>query len=443
MKKVVVLLTVIALIGFSGSAFAAGFALIEQSVKGLGTAFSGGAAVAEDASTVYFNPAGMTRLKGTQVTAAVHTIMPSTKFKEESATNAFGIDLTGGDGGEGGVVGFAPNFYFSETFDTGWSFGLGINAPFGLATEYDKNWVGRYHAVESDMMTININPAAAYKINNNLSVGVGINAQYIDATLSSMIDGGLVTAPDIPTAIANSQTMDVFSEMTADDWSFGYNLGVLYEFTDNTRVGASYRSEVSHELSGDVKFTATNAASTAIMSLFPAQGISGDIDLPASAQASVFHQVNNQWAVMADVMWTDWSSFDKLVIKFDQGILGGAVTESVTTENWEDNMRYSLGATFEPNETCILRAGLAYDETPIPDANRTPRIPGTDRTWLALGAGYQMNDWNFDLAYAHLFVSNSKIQQSTADPENASRGNLVGEFENSVDIISIEATYRF
>ncbi len=442
MKRRISVLAVLALVGFAGTSFGAGFALIEQSVKGLGTAFSGGAAVAEDPSTVYFNPAGMTRLEGTQVTAAVHTIMPSTKFQKQSATNALGADLTGGNGGEGGVVGFAPNFYFTETFDTGWSFGLGINAPFGLATEYDRNWVGRYHAVESDMMTININPAAAYKINKNLSVGVGLNAQYIDATLSSMIDGGLL----VP-LVGVSQAADVYSEMTADDWSFGYNLGMLYQFNDNTRVGASYRSEVAHELEGDVKFTATNATASAIMAAFPNQGVSGDIDLPASAQVSVFHQVNDQWAMMADVMWTQWSSFEKLTIKFDQGILGGAATETTTTENWDDNMRYSLGATYEPNDSCILRAGLAYDETPIPDSNRTPRIPGTDRFWLALGTGYQMNSWNFDIAYAHLFVSNSKIQQTIAVPaptdENFSRGNLVGEFENSVDIISIEASYKF
>ncbi len=447
MKRVVVLLVAITgvVVLSAGAASAAGFALIEQSVKGLGTAFSGGAAVAEDASTVFFNPAGMTRLSGTQVTGAVHVIMPSTKFQKQSATNVAGVDLTGGDGGEGGVVGVAPNFYFTETFDTGWAFGLGINAPFGLATEYDKDWVGRYHAVESEMMTINVNPSAAYKINDNLSVGVGVNAQYIDATLSSMVDAGLLTG-----GAAGSQGADVFSEMTADDWSFGYNLGALYEFNDNTRVGVSYRSEVSHELSGDVEFTSTNAGSAGLigLGLFPDQGVAGDIDLPASAQASVYHQFNDQFAMMADVMWTQWSSFDKLTIEFDQGILGGAAMESATTENWDDNMRYSVGATFKPNDALIMRAGVAYDESPIPDANRTPRIPGTDRTWLALGAGYQMDAWNFDLAYAHLFVSNSKIQQTTPFPpvqtdENFSRGNLVGEFENSVDIISVEASYRF
>jgi len=279
-------------------------------------------------------------------------------------------------------------------------------------------------------------------MNDQLSLGFGVSAQYIDATLTSMTDGGLLTG-----GAGASQAADVFTEMTADDWSFGFNLGALYQFNEKTRMGFSYRSEVKHELDGDVKFSPTNAAASAIMAAFPNQGVSGKIDLPASAQLSLFHEYNEQWAVMADIMWTGWSSFEKLVIKFDQGILGGASTESVTTENWDDSMRYSVGATYKPNETCVLRAGLAFDETPIPDEHRTPRIPGTDRTWLALGAGYTTGPWGFDFAFVHLFVDDSKIQQTIDVPaptdENFSRGNLVGEFENGVEILSAEVTYKF
>jgi len=435
-------LTLVCFLLFSGSAFAAGFALIEQSVKGLGNAFAGGAAIADDPSTVFFNPAGMTRLEGTQVTGAVHVIMPSTKFQKSSATNVAGADFTGGNGGQGGVVGYAPNFYMTHSYNSGLSVGLGLNAPFGLATEYDRDWVGRYHAVESDVKTLNINPSIAYKVDDHLSVGAGVSAQYIDATLSSMVDAGLLVL-----GAASSQTADVFSEMKGDDWGMGYNLGLLYEFNQRTRVGASYRSKVVQRLKGDMTFTPTNATATALMAAFPNQGIHATINLPASAQASVYHQLNDQFALMADITWTRWSSFDKLVVNFDQGILGGAAMQSVTTESWKNNMRYSIGATFNPTSSCVLRTGVAYDQTPIPDAHRTPRIPGTDRTWVAIGAGHHIGNWSIDLAYAHLFVSNSKINQVIAVPaptdENFSRGNLIGEFENSVDIASVEISYNF
>jgi len=435
--RIGVLVVAVFILGMASNGFAAGFAIIEQSVKGLGTAFAGGAAVAEDPSTVYFNPAGMTRLEGHQVTGAVHFIMPSTKFKKKSATNVAGADYTGGNGGEGGENAVVPNLYYTETFDNGWSFGLGINAPFGLATKYDSDWVGRYHAVESDMMTININPSAAYKVNDELSLGLGISAQYIDATLSSMLDGGLLATGN-PAA---SQANDILAVMDADDWGYGYNFGLLYEFDKNTRAGLSYRSEVQQSLEGDVAFTPAGSIAN--------QGVSGDIDLPASAQMSIYHQYNEKWSVMADIMWTDWSSFDKLVIKLDQGVptASGTLTELVTTEDWDDSMRYSVGATYRPNDTCILRMGVAYDETPIPDAHRTPRIPGTDRVWLALGAGHKRGNWNFDVGYVHLFVDDSSIDQQIAvaapTDENFGRGNLSGEFENSVDIFSVEASYKF
>ncbi len=436
----------------TGTAFGAGFALIEQGVKGLGNAYAGAAAVAEDPSTVYFNPAGMTRLQGQQAQAAVHVILPSAKFDKESATNALGTPLSGRDGGDGGVTGVAPNFYYTLNTDEGWAFGLGINAPFGLSTDYDRTWVGRYHAVESEVITININPSIAYKVNKNLSVGAGVSVQYIDATLSSMVDFGLQAFsssgnPALLPVVSNSNA-DIFSEVTADSWGYGYNLGLLYELTENTRFGLAYRSQVKQDLKGDVEFEIQNPTYLAGFGLlgtaqntFVKQDASGGIDLPASAALSAYHRINPQWALLADVMWTEWSSFDKLDIQFE-GTL--ASRPSVTTENWEDNWRYSVGATFNPTEALTLRSGIAYDETAISSAtDRTPRVPDAARFWVALGAGYQVNSFSFDVAYAHLFVDDAKVHKTTAEPENVGRGNLVGSYENSVDIASVEVTYRF
>lgn len=427
----------------SGSAFASGFAIVEQSVTGLGNSFAGGAAAAEDASTIFFNPAGMTLLEGQQIIAGVHYIMPSTKFSSSQATNALGGSLGSNDGGQGGVSKFVPNFYYSNRISDRLAVGLGIMAPFGLATKYDKDWVGRYHAVESDVSTMNINPALAIKVTDKLSIGVGVSAQYIDATLSSMVDGGLVYYKQTtdPSYVSNTN-FDILAENTGDDWGYGFNLGILYELSDSTRIGAAYRSEVKHKLKGQLKAKDFPTALAAFSSAFATQDITADLTLPATASFSVYHQLTDKLAIMGDITWTGWSSFDKLTIEFDDTFAGA--TESTTTENWNDTWRYSLGATYQVNEMWVLRSGVAFDETPISDKYRTPRIPGEDRIWLSLGTGIHLTDrLSMDAAYAHLFVADSKLEKSATDPEDTARGTLVGEYENSVDIVSIQLTYNF
>jgi long-chain fatty acid transport protein len=440
----------------SGNAFGAGFALIEQSVKGLGSAFSGGAAVAEDASTVYFNPAGMTRLKGQQFVAGAHVIVPSTEFTATTATNVLGGSLGTNNGGDAGSAGVAPNLYFTTEVNDRFFLGLGINAPFGLATKYDADWVGRYHALESDVMTVNINPSVAYKVNDKLSIGAGASAQYIDATLSSMVDGGLVGATLGAALLPSDPANDILVENTADDWSYGFNLGILYEFTENTRVGASYRSGITHKLSGDTKASVpTGIAGTALpglggvplAALFQNQGVTGEIELPATASFSVFHRYNEAFAVMADATWTGWSSFEKLTLDFDGTGIAGK-TSTTTTENWDDTWRLSAGAAYNLSPELVLRFGLAYDQTVISsDEFRTPRIPDEDRIWVAIGAGYQISgSWSVDGAYTHLFVQDAVLNKvDTGNPadENTGRGTLVGTYENSVDIASLQVSYSF
>ncbi len=461
-KSLLLLMSILLL--WCGQTFASGFAIIEQSVSGLGNAFAGGAASAEDASTVYYNPAGMMLLDGSQATAGVHYIMPSVKFKSEQDANVLGGDLGSDNGGQAGITKIVPNLYYSNRISDKLAFGLGINAPFGLSTEYDKTWVGRYHAVDSEVVTININPSVAFKLTDKLSFGVGLNAQYMEATLSSMVDGGLVNASlasryasgDItpvtsmadfamaadPTNISNTQN-DILAENEADDWSYGFNLGLMYEFSKDTRLGAMYRSEIKHKLKGEVKTTVPTSMEHLAV-LFAEQDINGTVTLPAMAGVSVFHQLTEKLAIMADITWTQWSSFDELTINFEgTGIADSSST--TTTENWDDTWRYSVGATYQATEDLLLRIGTAYDETPISDEYRTPRIPGEDRIWLSFGAGYKILDnLVIDAAYTHLFVKDSKMEKyATPDTEDESRGTVIGEFENAVDIASIQLTYNF
>lgn len=453
-QRYVALMAGLALLVPAGFASASGFALIEQSASGLGTAYAGGAAAAEDASTVFFNPAGMVLLNGQQVSGMLHYIIPSATFSKDTAQNVVGAPLSGGEGGDAGVGKLIPNLFYTAKLNNDLAVGLGISTPFGLVTDYDKTWVGRYHAVTSDVMTININPSIAYKINDQFSIGAGLNAQYMQAELSSMVDFGLAAylqtgnAALLP-AVSNPNA-DILGNLKGDSWGFGYNLGLLYTPTKDTRIGLAYRSKVKQSLEGDATFTQQNASylttlglSATASAMFANQDITADISLPASASLSAYHRINPAWAVMADISWTQWSSFDKLIVNFEGSL---ATQPSVTTENWRDTWRFSAGATYNPTQQLTLRTGIAYDQAPVPDAeHRTPRIPDNNRFWIALGGGYKLSERiSFDLGYAHLFVRDADINKTaTPGTEDAARGTLVGTYSDHVDIISTQFNYKF
>jgi len=439
------LISLALLLAVSSASFASGFALIEQSVSGLGNAFAGGAASAEDATTVFYNPAGMSRIQDTEALAAFHVIVPSAKFTNQNSTHATTLPLTGNDGGDGADAAIVPNLYIVKPISDKATFGLGINSPFGLVTEYNETWVGRYHALKSDLMSININPSMSWKITDKLSIGAGLSAMYIDANLSQMVDFGLIAYSFSSGALGVPQAQDGKADLNADDWAYGYNIGALYEFDQNTRVGFAYRSKVHAKLEGSADFTIPTSVSTlpagvgaGISAAFADTGVTGKITLPATASLSIYSKVTDNLALMADVTWTEWSSFQELVFDFANPL----ATDSVTPEKWDDTWRYSAGVSYDYNDSLVLRGGLAFDETPMKDNYRTPRIPGNDRFWISGGAGYKYSDnLTVDFAYAHLFVKDATINLVSA--ENTAKGYLTGSFENSVDIASIQLSYKF
>ncbi|HED18452.1 MAG TPA: hypothetical protein ENI74_02995 [Gammaproteobacteria bacterium] len=422
---------------------ASGFALIEQSASQQGNAFAGGSAVANDASTIYFNPAGMTRLKRQAVVGA-HLIITSAKF-DGSGTDPAGFPTSGGNGGDAGGNGVVPNLYFSTPLGDGLFAGIGINVPFGLSTKYDGNWKGRYQAIESEVKTININPSLAYKVNNHFSVGVGISLQYIDAKLTQNIDQGSLCVPTLAQLQALGapgadpanctglvpQGSDGFAKVEGDNWAGGFNLGLLYEPTNSTRIGLAYRSKVNQQLTGKARFKNT-IPQLSPFGLFVKTGISADINLPQTASLSIYHDVNTRWSVMADATWTGWDNFDELRIKFDSN-----QPDTVVDENWNDVWRYSLGVDFRVNSAWTLRAGTAFDKSPISDSNRTARIPGEDRIWASAGVGYQMTQSiGIDVGYSHLFIDDPKLRENSP-----TTGTLTGDYKADVNIISAQLVW--
>ncbi len=453
---------------------AAGFAIVENSASGVGNSFAGAAAVGEDASTVWFNPAAMSRLGDRPaISSSAHLIMPSAKFTDRGSS--VNPNLTGGNSSLASALltgqpsdtadtnAFVPNIYYVRSINDRMHFGVGVNAPFGLEVTYEDNWIGRYLATRSEMETININPSISWKANDRLSLGAGLNAQYINVKLGSAIDSGALcrssatalndnallvdclTNPQLGLANAASDSKALIS---GDDVSYGYNLGLLLDATPRTRIGASYRSKISHKLKGTVDFTVNSALSGATLSngmpLNLALGastlkdreVTANADLPDSASFSIAHQLNNRFELLADATWTGWSSFKELRVVDTAGS-----DIALTNEDWEDVWRYSIGGKYHYSDQLTLRAGAALDKSPIPNANlRTPRIPGNDRHWLSFGADYKIRDnIKVNVGYAHLFVDDTAINHTSAD----NGYTIKGLYESDVDILSAQLNWKY
>ncbi len=415
--------------GLSANSMASGFSIIEASASGMGQAFAGAAAVAEDPSTVYFNPAGMMYLEGTQVTVGMHIINSTAEFNDKGSTDLSNLPpplastARGGDGGDAGDTFYVPNFYYVRDFGEKYKIGLGINAPFGLGTEYDSGWMGRYTSTDSELKSININPAIAFRANEKLSIGLGMNIQYLEATLKS----------DIYQAVLGMS--DGKAKIDGDSWEFGFNIGLIYELTSATRLGVHYRSEINHTLEGNAKFSNMHA----LLGGDRKQDVSADIKTPATFSVSLTHQLNDKLTLLADITHTSWSNFKELKIVDDNS----GATVSQVDEKWDDTFRYALGMKYAYNSQWTLRTGIAHDETPIADKHRTSRIPGDDRFWLSFGASYSpSSSLTIDAGYSHLWVDDTDIDE-TYNLLNIASGRVKGDYDSDVDIFSVQATWKF
>ncbi|MCK5276484.1 MAG: porin [Alphaproteobacteria bacterium] len=390
-------------------AHAAGYALKEQSAAAQGNSFAGATAGAEDITYMFFNPAGLTRQEGHQVGVVISYISP--QADTDNATGGLGGEISA-SAGDPAVV---PAAYAMWSVTPELKLALAINVPFGLATEYTDTWAGRFHAIESELKTLNINPVVAYRFNEMISVGAGFQAQHIEATLSNAIDADF----DLGNGL-----QEVVGEMEGDDWGYGFNLGMMVEFSEATRLGLGYRSKIDSTLAGDITVNGSFADT-----------VTADLTTPASATIGLYHDINEQWAIMGEIGWTGWSSFDEIRVQFDNLPLA----DSVTPEDWDDVWFFAAGVTWRPTAEWTIRGGLAFDQSPIPNATRTPRIPGADRTWLSVGARYELSPtFAIDAGYTHIFVDDSTVDLAGGTPLA-----FTANYENSVDILALQGTFRF
>jgi long-chain fatty acid transport protein len=408
---------------------AAGFALSEQNASGLGNAYAGAAAAAEDASTVFFNPAGMTYLEGSQIVGALHLIRTTGDFDNRGSIPGTGRPL-GGEGGDIGSLAAIPNIYYKQDINEQFKFGIGVGTPFGLKTEYDKNWIGRFQGLKSELKTININPSLAWKLNDQWSFGFGVSAMWAEAELTSAVN------------LVGSESSVVNK---GKDWGFGYNLGAIYQITPDTRLGLAFRSKVDQHLKGDARspFTGLNAIPGRTLNT----DITADVTLPETLSFSSFSHLDDRWDLLADVTWTRWSQFKTLSIMRDNG---SNTAVGITEEHWNNTLRYSVGLNYRYTDSLKLRTGIAYDQEAIDNNRRTVRIPGNDRLWLSFGASWQYSpQTRLDVGYAHLFIKEARIYDdqrivfdSLGNPLPG-RGLIAGKYDGSADILSLQFTHQF
>ncbi|WP_313739488.1 outer membrane protein transport protein [Pseudomonas sp.] len=400
--------------------FAAGFALNEQSVSGMGTGFAGRSSAADDASTVYGNPAGMSRLKRQQVTVGGAAVIAKTDISGPGSN--FGGET---DGDMVPLVG-VPMGYYVKPLDDHWSVGFGVYVPFGLVTDYGSDDAARYWGKKSHVEVITFQPTVSYAFNDKVSIGIGPTFNRIRGELGS----NLINP-------ASPGRNDGEVKIKGDDTAVGYNVGLLVQATDRTRVGLTYHSMVDYELEGKTRVNSTQLGRLS-GSKFDA---SLKIKTPESVDLSVTHELDDQWTLYAGSTWTRWSRLKDITVdnEVPRPLVGSAFQTIKEEQNWHDTWAHAVGASYKVNKQWTLRTGFSVDQSPTNNHDRSPRIPTGDRRIFSLGAGYSpTDDMTIDVAYSYLWEEDTKVNQASA-----TKGRYQAKYENSAHGLGASLTYRF
>lgn len=406
-------LTALGTILLAANAQAAGFHLREQSAAAQGNAFAGATAGAENGSYAYFNVAGLTRQKGTQLNIGGTYIAP----RAEASNVKDADDHRGSDVNNIVHSAVAPNASISHQINEKAFIGVGLNVPYGMITKYDEEWAGSDHGITSKVISATVTPMFAYKVTDKLSLGAGLQMQYIRARLTNS---------------ASAYGVDL-AAMEGDAFDVGYQLGAMYEFNDKTRVGIAYRSQVKHKLSGEISASASPIPG---IDTVLNQNINARLTTPEMLSMGIYHQLNDKWAVMAEYQRVFWSSFETLDIYGEDYPF-----VSSTKEHWRDTNFFAVGASYQIDHQWKWRLGLAYDQSAVRVQHRTPRIPDSDRIWYSTGLNYQYNDkLTFDLAYTYIKAHKAHLATSLTGNIGS---HVTAEYTNSVQLFGLSLNYKF
>lgn len=462
------------MMGASAAAMASGYHFGTQSVSAQSTA-NASAAEAADASTIFYNAAGMTKLEGTNISGALNLVMPNVEYSNASGVYKVtgGTPITRGDGVTGTTAATsgeltestvaAPHFYVSHQLNDKTFVGVGVYVPFGSETEYQRNSVLRYNLNATSLKTIAINPTVAFKLNEKHSVAVGVIAQHADAHLRQYANFGFLVgrASGLTGAalVGTNGTADGFADVNGDDWGFGYNLAWMWDINEQARVGVNYRSEIEHTLSGTAKWNksrvaavygATAAAQLTALGYADSEKASVKINTPESLSVHGMYRLNPKTDLFGDVTWTKHSRF-----KAAQLVYGNSKPSqsNITYLNpaWKDSFKVSVGGAYQLSEPLQLRFGLAYDKSPVPDDNhRLSTMPDNDRIWYSIGAKYDLNKRSsLDFAYSFVQIKDAKANVtgvcSTYGVSECVSSQTTGtaDYKSHAQIVGVQFNHRF
>ncbi|MFQ2123709.1 outer membrane protein transport protein [Aeromonas jandaei] len=412
----------------TGQVHAAAFQLNEHSASGLGRAYAGEAAIADNASVLARNPAAMTTFDKMAVSVSGTYIKPDVDVDGAIYSGSTKVAAAS----ESGIApaAFVPASYFIQPLNDQWAWGIGLFSNYGLSTEYPEAFNAGSAAGNTELVTFNINPNIAYRINEHFSVGAGINAVYGEAELNRFAGLNNSRLPQ-DTNIAH---------LKGDTWGFGWNVGTLYEVNDNHRFALTYRSQVDMSFDGD--FQGATAGLAGFQNGKPVfKTVDGNLklDLPAQAEFAGYHRLNQQFAVHYSVNWTDWSAFEELKATSSQCSKGVCLQKD---EKFKDSVRYSIGGTWYINPSWEARMGFAYDNTPIEAEYRSLSIPDSDRIWYSAGATYHINtDMSVDFGMAYL--DGKKVDVNEGLPDHTSTTRWQGTSHGNAFLASAQFNMKF
>ncbi len=424
----------------STTACATSFQILEQSPAHLGKAFAGTASDVSDASSVYFNPAAMGELTDTNITLGLNSIFTRSEFNNSNSN-------TNGMPGKTDETGYVPNFYLTHSLAERLTFGLGINAPYGLASKYEDDWMGRYLATHSELKILNINAAFAMQLGDNWSLGLGVDYQQAEVTLESKVDSTLGINPR-PTTDSNAR-------IEGNDGSLVADVSLYFQPSAQTQLGLVWRQGGEFDLKGKAVFTVNAACSpgagyptgappaptTGTICAATLNSLAGNataqLDLPDTLTLSASHQLNKNWYIHSDIAWTQWSNIQTV----DVINSGNNRTVSQLELEYKDTMRYALGFSHQSISPWSWRFGIAFDEAPQTDPLLVnPRIPDQDRIWFSAGFNYEFSkSHSLDVGYSHIKVDKAKINNTNPQTKH----HLEGDFDAAVNILGIQGNWKF